>query len=407
MHMNHRGALRALFALLVCVVGGNASASASALAPPADGHGEIRRLVSDLCSREVVLLGEDAGHGSGKTLELRVDLVQRLVDTCGFNAVLFESQLYDFLDLDHSFASKTATPAQLADAIGGLWSTTREIDPLVAFLFRRAVSGRVKVFGLDPQVGGATGWYAQRHLPTQLAASLAPARREVCERTLLQLTDWQYDETTPYDDAARARLRGCLGDIDASLAALPASNATAQVRWEAKNLSGYLDMSDDASGGLRDRLMYENVEWFRAQHPDRTKIIIWTATVHAVKTGMVGSTAPMPMGAWIHQAMGKRAAVVGFSAVTGHYARLGMTPRALPPAAAGSLESRVFTNFHGQLRYVDARQLEALGSLIGRPLNYGKPVVARWSTMLDGLLVLKEERPPDFVRRPIPQQAER
>lgn len=169
----------ALLALLLFVASGGL-AFAAGMAPSADGSGEIQRLVGDLCSRQVVLLGEDANHGSGRTLELKVTLVQRLIDTCGFNAVLFESQLYDFLDLDRSFAGRSATPAQLADAIGGLWSTTREIDPLVSYLFRQASAGRVKLFGLDPQLGGATGLYAQRHLPAQLAASLAPDRRKAC-----------------------------------------------------------------------------------------------------------------------------------------------------------------------------------------------------------------------------------
>ena len=86
----------------------------------------------------MVLLGEDSSHGSGATLEAKVAIVERLIEECHFSAVFFESQAYDFLDLELALAARTATPEQLADAIGGLWSTTREIDPLVSFLYQAA-----------------------------------------------------------------------------------------------------------------------------------------------------------------------------------------------------------------------------------------------------------------------------
>lgn len=398
--------LPALFVLLSCAFVG-APAAAANRPPSTHDNGEIQRLLGDLCSRQVVLLGEDANHGSGRTLEIKAALVRRLIDDCGFDAVLFESQLYDFLALNRSFASQSATPAQLADAIGGLWSTTREIDPLVPYLFRQASSGRVKLFGLDPQVGGATGWFTQQHLPAQLAASLAPVRRKVCERTLLQLTRWQYDEATPYDEAARTRLRGCLAAIGAALASLPANTVTAQLQLQARNVSGYLAMADDTSGSLRDRLMYQNFQWFRAQYPQYPKIIIWTATVHAVKAGVTDTTATMPMGALLHPSLGQRAAVIGFSALAGSYARQGRPPSELSRAAVGTLEQRVMADVDGELQYVDMRQLDALGAITARPLNYGTPLAVRWSTLLDGLLVLREERPPDFVRKATPQQVER
>ncbi|WP_426688182.1 hypothetical protein [Rhodanobacter ginsengiterrae] len=47
------------------------------------------------------------------------------------------------------------------------------------------------------------------------------------------------------------------------------------------------------------------------------------------------------------------------------------------------------------------------GRATAHPLDYGKPRTARWSTMLDDLLVLREERPPTFVRKATPQQVER
>jgi erythromycin esterase-like protein len=53
----------------------------------------LDRVVRDVCDKEVVLLGEDATHGGGKTLEIKVELITRLIDRCDFSAVAFESQI--------------------------------------------------------------------------------------------------------------------------------------------------------------------------------------------------------------------------------------------------------------------------------------------------------------------------
>ena len=48
-----------------------------------------------------------------------------------------------------------AVAARVAEAIGGLWSGSRDGDVLASYLFSRADTGKVMLGGLDPQVGGA------------------------------------------------------------------------------------------------------------------------------------------------------------------------------------------------------------------------------------------------------------
>lgn len=50
-----------------------------------------------MCGESVALIGESPVHGFGKTLEFKVEVVRRLIDDCHYNAVLFESGIYDFL----------------------------------------------------------------------------------------------------------------------------------------------------------------------------------------------------------------------------------------------------------------------------------------------------------------------
>lgn len=155
-----RCAVLALVITSFCIM----TATASSTGATANQSPAIDRLVADVCNRQTVLLGEDGNHGSGATLDVKVDVVRRLIDECGFNAVYFESSIYDFTDLQRHVDRGNASPEMLADAIGGLWSTTRETDPLIAYLYTKANSGQVYLAGLDLQLGSATSVYQQSAL---------------------------------------------------------------------------------------------------------------------------------------------------------------------------------------------------------------------------------------------------
>lgn len=42
----------------------------------------------------------------------------------------------------------------LSDAVGAVWSYHREFQPLASFLFAQAKAGRMRLAGLDCQIGG-------------------------------------------------------------------------------------------------------------------------------------------------------------------------------------------------------------------------------------------------------------
>jgi erythromycin esterase-like protein len=370
------------------------------IAAAAGGDTPLAALVADVCQKQVVLLGEDGRHGSGRTLELKVEIVKRLVDDCGFSAIFFESPIYDFLDLERSFAAGTATPAQLADAIGGLWSTTSQIDPLVSYIFQKAAAGRLRAAGLDPQLAGATQLYSQRSLPAQLGRYASRARRDACETELHRLTNWQYDEQNPYDDSARNRLRACAKNIQAALAGRGKDGQVAVAAIMANNVLRYLDFSDD-DWAPRDRAMYENFAWHRARLPKNAKIIVWSATVHGQNMSAANERARL--GFYVHKQFGTRAATIGFSALSGSYGRTGK-PLALVVAAPDSLEHRVLADTEDAIRYVDRKQLVAFGVIAARALSYDTFQTTEWSKLLDGIVILREEHPPQFVRSAKPQQ---
>ena len=360
---------------------------------------EIDRLVRDVCRKEIVLLGEDASHGGGRTFEVKTEIVKRLVSRCGFDAVLFESQLYDMLDVEHAVAEKTATQAQLAGAIGALWARAEESKPLIDVLYRETMAGRIRVAGIDPQVGGVMGDYSKHRLGGALTGPLADDRRDACRREIDTHNAWRYDDAHPFDDAAQQRLRGCIDGIRAALVAQgvdPMSETAAM----AAAYSRYLDMALGGDGNRRDLGMYENIQWHRGRWPTGTKLIVWCATVHAAKALEGLATDMTPMGQHLHATYGKRAAVIGFTALSGRFGNPGAggEPNVLQTVDASALENVVLADSDAGLRYVDHKRLRRLGTIVSRPINYRKQHAAPWAEVLDGLIVLREERATERAR---------
>jgi erythromycin esterase-like protein len=388
--MTRRVAAVARCALLLAVCARAAATPATEAAPfDRRERAEIERAVRDLCRREVVLLGEDASHGGGRTLEVKTEILKRLTARCGFGAVLFESQFYDLLAHARAIDAGTATERELRDAIGPLWSRAEQARPLFAFLHRESLAGRLRVGGIDPQVGGVSGRYARDALGAALASALDPARRAACRETFDRHNGWRYDDTHPLDAAEQARLRAC---SDAVRAAVPANDDALAAMSAA--YARYLDMAMTGDGDMRDLGMFELLQWHRARWPRGTKLVVWCATVHAAKR-LDGIAPPMrPLGAHVHAAFGDRAAVVGFTALSGAFGNPGAggSPNPLPPVDAASLEARSLADGAG-LRYLDRRALKRLGTIAARPINYRRVHAAPWAEVLDGLIVLREERP--------------
>lgn len=376
--------------LLVCCVLVMPARAVAQEASHADSA-EIERVVQAVCKKEVVLLGEDLHHAGAATLAVKVLLVKRLVRECGFRGVVFESQFYDMLDFEHAAAAGTASRQQLADAIGAIWSRYPAFAPLTAWLYDETKAGRLRVGGMDPQAAGIGAHFSAEQLPARLVSVLYGERRGACESAIQRQNNWNYDDAHPYDAAALEQLRGCLRDIDGRLAAT-GQHAPPDLRAMAASYAAYLAfMAQDGSADVRDRAMYRNFRWLRAQWPRGTRIVVWTASVHAAKSP---DGAFRPFGSYLHADFGARAAAIGFSALAGSYGNVGGhgAPHRLAPAVEGSLEARAFAPpGASSWRFLDQAQLRALGRRASRVLDYGKPATRDWAQVLDGVVVLREE----------------
>ncbi len=384
-----------------------AFASKLAPKPTAAAPNAIGELVASVCDKQVVLLGEDLHHGSGKTVAMKGEIVRRLITDCGFSAIFFESEIYDFLAFNRAIAAGSGTQAQLANSMGGLWSTTQEIEPTLSFLFPLAEKKRLTIAGLDPQIGGATQVFSRTGLAGELAQVLHGDRRQVCESAISALTNWRYDEASPYDDAAKTRLRDCAGDIQTAIA----ERAKAGVAMDpvqsvmANNFAKYLEMTDENIFNLRDRQMFENFQWQLNRLPKGAKVLVWCASVHAAKTLDPMMAGQIPLGHYVHLNFGDRAAAIGFTALSGRYGHRGKAPIQLVQAAPDSLEALTLADASTDATFLDAKAMNALGAISARAINYDQPKTAQWSQYLDGIFVMREEQPAHYVQPPKPQQA--
>ncbi|WP_170135551.1 erythromycin esterase family protein [Nannocystis exedens] len=379
-----------MLALAACAPGpGDSQAPASRRGDA----GELDRLVADLCDKQVVLLGEGE-HGDGRTWEIKAELVRALVDACGFDALFIESGVYDFLALDRAHAAGTATAQDVANAIGAVWSEARETQAWIAYVHEAAAAGRLEVLGLDDQIH-STAFYAQRELPAALAAHLPPGRKEDCEARIARHVQWTYDEAHPHSQASQAGLQSCLAEIEAAVA--KSAPATSEALVMTQNLSRWVarDFVEDrqTSSNARDRSMFANFEWHRQRLGAQRKAIVWCATVHAAKDldGVAALRGFSPLGHYIHEQYGARAAAIGFSARSGATQPRGRPGREFSVAPPGSLEGRVLAP-EQPLRYLDGEELRALGSVDARPLGHEFHRAA-WHEVLDGLVVLRRETP--------------
>ena len=367
----------------------------------------IDGVVHDACGKRLVFLGEPPMHGFARTLELKTEIARRLVTRCGFNAFFIESGAYDFLAIRTKLAAhQPVTQSMVAAAIGGLWAV-KEVEPLLPLLVDGAQRGALVLGGLDDQLGRGT--YAQLQMATDLTEYLAGGSdKSRCLAILQRHTLWQYTNDAPYGAEDKARILDCVDKIGVSLRTRPASAARDDAAAMLDNLrrlfardfrpaptAAVQDLND------RDASMYENFKWWQSRLPVGSKVILWTATTHAAKnlTGVEGLASFVSLGSQIRRGFNGQAFVLGFSALSGTYALGRQPPRTLTAAPGNSLEARMFESGDAEVRYVDGKALSQFGLIAARPLGADFKT-ARWSEVVDALVVVRQEHPPSASAPP-------
>jgi erythromycin esterase-like protein len=352
-----------------------------------------------MCGKQVVLLGE-ADHGDGATVSFKGALVQRLITTCGFNALYFEAGTYDFLKVEELVRARQAVgESMLASAISALWNHDQELAPLVRFLLPRVNSGTLRVGGIDDQIGSLGAFYSLGQMPTDLSAALPQSRRSDCRDEMRRRVNYDYSDGHPHDAASIASLDQCLAEAEQRLRSRSTDRLAEDRLQMAAELrhavaSDFLPMAEVIT--RRDRRMYEELRWLMNHAGQHRKTIIWTASAHAAKSAAIsGDYRKAPnLGALVHQAFGSRAFALGISAAGGAHYWSGKEPsRLIPQAMPDSVEGRALATHGGEAVYVPTAQLRKLGVAPGS-FDRHQPRRAHWDQVFDGAIILRIERPP-------------
>jgi erythromycin esterase-like protein len=350
------------------------------------------RIAEAFCDRRIVLLGELPSHGEARGFDAKARIVELLVDECGFDAVLFEAPIYDFLGLHEAMSEGQAVPAQLDRAIGGVW-LTRELSDWRDWLFEQAAEGRLTLGGLDDQVSASSD-YARATLPDLVTLSVLEQDAPECRLAVARNLNWRYDAEQQFDEEERLRLQRCARAAADRAAGEHGRDVEPTEQVMLENLASLYDRQANPGGPDRDEVMYRNLRWHGDRMPE-SRLVIWTATVHAARSQ--GDRETWPLGTWLSEEWGDRLASVGFTAFTGQSSMAGGPIQQLSEAPEGSLEALV-TSVDSTRVYLSAATLGEIGVVPSR--LFGMFTSADWSVFFDGVLVIREEMAPAFEPRP-------
>jgi len=147
-------------------------------APDAVDSSDLRPLAQAIGDARVVQLGEQT-HGDGTAFLLRTRVVRYLHDALAFDALAFESGLYEGMAVDEALRDPAV---DLHDAVARgvypIWAESRQMVPLFEYLRSTSDSVRpLRYFGYDVQFSRpSTAAQLLRDLTPYLAQS--PARRD-------------------------------------------------------------------------------------------------------------------------------------------------------------------------------------------------------------------------------------
>ena len=343
-------------------------------------------VVNAVCQKQIVLLGELPTHGEAHTFAAKSQITDRLIAQCGFTAVLLEAPIYDFIGLERAAERRTATPEQLDNAIGRFW-LTRELAAWRRALFEAATRKRVVVGGLDDQVS-VTSHYAKAALPRLIAAASSGSTGAACRQTVDRHLGWTYDDANPFDERERLKLQQCARDAADAGAGTRSLDASDRVMLE--SFARYARRQRPGETPNRDESMYRSLLWYVDRLPANSRVVIWTATVHAARQR--GALPEVPLGARADERWGDRVGAVGFTAYGGSTSRAGRPASPIPDAPHGSLEATATSESPWAL--LDAEDLRAIGRVPSRLL--GRLVSETWSDYFDAVVVIRQEVAPTF-----------
>jgi erythromycin esterase len=108
-------------------------------------------LDKDLKNSRIVLIGE-AGHGDGRTFELKSELIKYLVERHGFNTIALEGA--GFIETPYglnSIKNDSNVFKEFEKFLDGKWSKSNQLKELILYISKKHKDNKIDIFGFDSQ----------------------------------------------------------------------------------------------------------------------------------------------------------------------------------------------------------------------------------------------------------------
>jgi erythromycin esterase-like protein len=352
----------------------------------------VDKIIQEICDKNLVVLGELPSHGEAIGFKIKAEIVRKLVEKCDFNGLFFEAGIYDFIGFQLATIGEQAQQNQLDNAIGGFW-TSDELKTWRQWLFSQATSQRLLISGLDDQISRSSH-YAKATLPKLVSNYVDEEYKKPCKQAIERYLFWRYDSNNPYNQSEQMLLVKCSQLAFDTIRNQSYNEQNLKKLKMLKNLSNLYARTFKQNSAIdRDEIMYENFKWQSEKLPAKSKIIIWTATVHAARKQ--GELKYKPLGTWLAETLKNKIAVIGFSAYSGQSSMGGNQVKEIANAPDDSLEALVLQN-NLEWSYLNASELNKIGIISSR--LHGRFSSVNWSDYYDGVVVVKKEQAPIFTK---------
>lgn len=252
---------------------------------------------------QIVMLGE-LTHGDGTTFQLKCQLIQFLHDSLGFDALVWESGLYDCQKMNE--ALKTDQPLTEVARMGVFSHWSRGTESFPVFTYARATvssTSPLSMTGFDIQPSGSASngmsaamlsWFEGRNELTEPARdrinaalnALKEAKQqsqatkiEEANASLIELS-FEFKTALDRNPVGLEKHWGSEAAFRRQVINSAAKYAEMMRLWK-KSAAGQAPMS--ASYNLREQGNFENLRWLIRGPYRNKKVIVWAHNVHIFK----------------------------------------------------------------------------------------------------------------------------
>lgn len=250
-------------------------------------------------NKEIVIIGE-AGHGDGRSFEVKTKIINHLVNNKGFNTLALEGagflDMMIFNNLYHVDTSKYKESMNLHYAWNQLWSHSKETEGVQKLI----LEGKITAIGIENQ-GTKSTFYLPNFLRDFLiknnidrysnedwklinqvnrsillmdsSETVADEDIEYCENVLISIMETLKDSFKHKDINDKTFFKSQV---------LIRATENLLSFYKQFKLNWYTYEGQNKGINVRDREMAENLIWYKNNNKS-SKIIVWTANFHAAK----------------------------------------------------------------------------------------------------------------------------